>query len=88
MIKGVNRQVLEIHDTGNKYFEKALFFVKPEYSTLSENRLRDAIQKTFGDYNSVPKSKSKKALSILFRIFTLIVSASFGAFLSFLFFNQ
>ena len=30
MVKGVNRQVLEIHETGCEYFEKALFFVKPE----------------------------------------------------------
>ena len=26
MVKGVNRQVLEIHETGCEYFEKALFF--------------------------------------------------------------
>ena len=25
MVKGVNRQVLEIHETGCEYFEKALF---------------------------------------------------------------
>ena len=31
MVKGVNRQVLEIHETGCEYFEKALFFVKPEF---------------------------------------------------------
>ena len=34
MIKGVNRQVLEIHDTGNQYFEKAKTYVNA-YSMLS-----------------------------------------------------
>lgn len=41
MIKGVNKQVLEISETQNGYFEKALFFVKPEYSGFSEGRLRE-----------------------------------------------
>ena len=32
MIKGVNRQVIEITQTKCEYFEKVLFFVKPEYA--------------------------------------------------------
>ncbi len=31
MIKGVNKQVLEITNTENPYFERIVFFVKPEY---------------------------------------------------------
>lgn len=41
MIKGVNKQVLEINETQNDFFEKAIFFVKPEYSGMSEGRLRE-----------------------------------------------
>ena len=37
MIKGINKQVLEVLEPSNDYFEKALFFVKPEYSGYSEN---------------------------------------------------
>ena len=29
MVKGVNKQIIEINDTGNKYFEKVLLFVAP-----------------------------------------------------------
>lgn len=47
MIKGVNRQVLEIHETGTKYFEKALFFVRPEYSTLNEKGLTKKLSVLF-----------------------------------------
>lgn len=41
MIKGVNRQVIEITQTKCEYFEKVLFFVKPEYAATSEGTLRE-----------------------------------------------
>lgn len=36
MLKGVNRQVVEIAQPDSIYFERVLFFVKPEYSSVSE----------------------------------------------------
>lgn len=41
MLRGVNRQIIEINSTDNSYFEKAILFVRPEFSDLSENKLRD-----------------------------------------------
>lgn len=41
MIKGINRQVVEVKDTGNECFERILFFVKPEYVGLSEGKIRE-----------------------------------------------
>lgn len=41
MIKGINRQVVEVKDTGNDCFEKILFFVKPEYAGMSEGKIRE-----------------------------------------------
>ena len=41
MIKGINRQVVEVKDTGNDCFEKILFFVKPEYAGMSEVKIRE-----------------------------------------------
>ena len=41
MIKGINKQVLEILEPSSGYFEKALFFVKPEYTGFSENKLKE-----------------------------------------------
>ena len=40
MIKGVNRQVVEVTETGCDYFERVLFFIKPEFSAVSEGDLR------------------------------------------------
>ena len=41
MIKGINRQVVEVKYTGNECFEKILFFVKPEYAGMSEGKIRE-----------------------------------------------
>ena len=43
MVKGVNRQVLEIRDPGSPYFERAFFFVKPEYAFTGEQTLRPIV---------------------------------------------
>lgn len=39
MIKGVNKKVIEINDTGNIYFEKAVFYVRSEMSDVPERHL-------------------------------------------------
>ena len=41
MIKGVNRQVVEITQPDCEYFERILFLVKPEYTSVSEGKLRE-----------------------------------------------
>ena len=41
MIKGINRQVVEVKETGCDYFEKIMFFVKPEYASVSEGKIRE-----------------------------------------------
>lgn len=40
MLKGVNRQVVEVSQPESAYFERVLFFVKPEYYGLSESKLK------------------------------------------------
>lgn len=39
MIKGINRQVLEVNNTENEFFEKVVFYVKPEHSATAADRL-------------------------------------------------
>ena len=70
MLKGVNKQVLEICETENGYFEKAIFFVKPEYSGFSEGRLRENARRELKSAGLPPhsgaaigKSKVKKILA-------------------------
>lgn len=40
MVRGVNRQIIEINDTGNRYFERVLLFVSPGKSDVPENELQ------------------------------------------------
>ncbi|MBE6749152.1 MAG: hypothetical protein E7557_07985 [Ruminococcaceae bacterium] len=72
MLKGINKQVLEIIETNNGYFEKALFFVKPEFSGYSESKLRELAQAEIKFALQPPKqraragkTKLKNALSLL-----------------------
>ena len=79
MIKGVNRQVLEVHETGTKYFEKALFFVKPEYSTLSERRLNEKALQALSGNDKVPVTRHTKIKNVVLKIVCLLLSAMTGA---------
>ena len=79
MIKGVNRQVLEVHDTGVECFEKALFFVKPEYSTMSETTLREKALEAFGENAKVPQTRRGKWKYALMRIGFMLCAAASGA---------
>ena len=84
MIKGVNRQVLEIKDTGCEYFTQALFFVDPKFSTLPEKTLREKAEASLKDPPGVPVSKKQKALKIILKITNIAAAArsSTMAFLS------
>ena len=39
MVKGVNQSIIEITQTGSKYFSKAILFVSPEYTDLRRKKL-------------------------------------------------
>ena len=57
MIKGVNKQVLEITETQNGFFLKSIFFVKPEYSGMSEGKLRESAKKELENAGNPPLTK-------------------------------
>jgi hypothetical protein len=79
MVKGVNRQVLEIHETGCEYFEKALFFVRPEFSCESESRLKTKALSSIHNSTGIPKTRKQKIKSKVFLLGELLASAGLGA---------
>lgn len=79
MVKGVNRQVLEILDTGCEYFEKALFFVKPEYSAEKESKLKGSAMKSIRNSAGVPKTRKQKIKSRAYFLAEMAASAGVGA---------
>ncbi len=44
MVKGVNKRVIEVNNTGNKFFEKIVFYVKAEYGDLTSVELKQATE--------------------------------------------
>ena len=60
MIQGVNHQVVEITRPECEYFERVIFFVKPEFSSVSQGTLRERAGKIAGEAGCPPPSKIKK----------------------------
>lgn len=78
MIKGVNRQILEVANTENEYFERVIFFVKPEYSTMEEKKLNfEATMYAKG--NGKPPRVKRRKMEKLFSILRLVAAAGAGA---------
>ncbi len=44
MVKGVNKRVIEINQTGNKFFEKIVIYLSPEYGDLTPAQLKRATE--------------------------------------------
>lgn len=57
MLKGTNRQVIEITQTDCEYFERVMFFVKPECANVSEGKLRERASAIAGTDNRPPATK-------------------------------
>jgi hypothetical protein len=72
MIKGVNKQVLEINETQNSFFEKAIFFVKPEYSGMAEGRLRESAKKELDNSCSPPSQRRFHHIETRTLIFSVV----------------
>ncbi len=77
MIKGVNRQVVEITQTKCEYFEKVLFFIKPEYAATSEGTLRERASLIADSAGIPPASRLKKQK--LFSVLKISAAAVAGA---------
>ena len=51
MIRGISKRIIEINDTGSDFFEKAVFFVKPD-SDKSDKALKNEADKIISAYFS------------------------------------
>ncbi len=77
MIKGINHQVIEVTDTDNRYYERALLVVRPEYASISrevlEKEARRLLQKM--DTVSTAKPKSVRLSRLLNSLLFLAIGA-------------
>lgn len=44
MVKGVNKTVIEVNNTGSKVFDRIVFYVNPTCANLSPKHLKKAMQ--------------------------------------------
>lgn len=60
MIKGVNRQVVEVMQPESKYFERVLLFVRPECFGMSESSLRAKANSEIKKTSALPPATRRK----------------------------
>lgn len=80
MIKGINKQVVEVNDTGNQYYERAILFLKPEYADLQKEILEKEAKKLLKNIDA--SSNVKRHNRILYWAIRLTPCAVFGALIS------
>lgn len=57
MLKGVNKQILEVTNTENPYFEKIIFFVRSSAPDVDEKQLKQEAEKLAVTTQRPPKAK-------------------------------
>ncbi len=82
MVKGVNKTIIEINETGNKVFDRVLLFVNPDKAYSDSVALKkealDYIKGLSPDFNTgflrqrIKKRKQKRLLIGLLAAFVLI----------------
>lgn len=82
MIKGINRSIIEVTDTGNIYYERALLVLKPEYANVQRNLLEKEAKKMLTVMTA--PSKIKKTYAFMYWFVRMGLSAVAGAFLTYL----
>lgn len=73
MIKGINKQILEVTATESPYFDKIIFFVRPQAQSTNEQILKNEAEKISKEIRKPPKCKKTKA-----QIFSIIMYSGLG----------
>ncbi len=77
MIKGINRQLIEITDVGSEYYERALLIVRPEYCDIQNAELEKEAKKILKNVGT--PSISRKRQKVFQLILKLSCAAAIGA---------
>ncbi len=77
MIKGVNHQVVEVSKPACEYFDKVLFFVKPEYASLSSAKISEKANSIAVNTGSPPHVRKRKKR--VYSAFSPVIWALMGA---------
>lgn len=83
MIKGINHTMIELSETGNEYYERALLIVRPEYASVQRAVLEDEARRLLSELDapSSIKVKRNKWKNVLY----ILISGGVGCLLTLLF---
>ncbi|MCL2078019.1 MAG: hypothetical protein FWH08_06420 [Oscillospiraceae bacterium] len=67
MLKGVNKLIIEVSNPESDFFERAIFFVKPEKSNIVTKEMNRNVQDIMGKACDIEpkKTKNKKSRALL-----------------------
>ena len=82
LIKGVNKQVIEINDTGNQYYDHAILFLRPEYADAQREVLEKEAKKLLKKIDTTSTARRKNRF--IYWAIRLIPGVLFGAIISIL----
>ncbi len=77
MIRGINRQIIDVPDTGSVYYERAYLVVKPEFASAEHDLLAREARKVLKGMDA--PSGMKRAGSRLAWTVRLLAAAGAGA---------
>lgn len=76
MIKGVNKKIIEINNPQSIYFEKAVFYLKPNVSKLPDSVANNEIERyinMLGLYENKKNSHIKRNILIAFSLAAALI---------------
>ncbi|MBR4116772.1 MAG: hypothetical protein IKK65_01675 [Clostridia bacterium] len=76
MVKGVNKTIIEVNNTGSRYFEKIVFYVTPQYGNLSAKQLKRAASTFSFNFDNSLNSKPLRKIRRNRKITTVSLIAS------------
>lgn len=86
MIKGINKYVIEVSETSNRYYDKALLFIKPEYADVQRELLEKEAEKLIRNMDTPSIIKQHKKL--MYWGLRIGISVLIGAMSSIIFVNM
>ena len=85
MIKGVNRQIIEVTDTGSVYYERALLVVRPEYTSAQRTALEREAKRMLKGMKA--PSSIKRSHAVAFWLLRIGLTAAASCILTLLIYN-
>ncbi len=82
MIKGTSRQILEITDTKNAYFERALLVVRPQHTDCPATALQSEAHKWLNSEASYSGLRRARLRHTLARLGWVLLGGGLGALFS------